>query len=76
MLKFMTFQEMYFQNNFAPEFNVKPKSELKNAPTLVKPKRLKRFPEPGKPLQEEEMRVFVREMTKEIAKILGLKPVA
>jgi threonine synthase len=75
MLKFMTFQEMYFQNNFSPEFNVKPKSELKNAPALVKPKRLKNFPEPGKPLQEEEMRVFVREMTKEIAKILGLKAV-
>ena len=76
MLKFMTFQEMYFQNGFAPEFNVKPRSELKNAPTLVKPKRVAKFPEPGKPLLEEDMRVFVREMTKEIAKILGLKPVA
>jgi threonine synthase len=75
MLKFMTFQEMYFQNGFAPEFNVKPRSELKNAPTLVKPKRLSKFPEPGKPLQEEEMRDFVREMTKEIARILGLKAV-
>jgi threonine synthase len=31
MLKFITFQEMYFQNGFEPEFNVKPKSELKNA---------------------------------------------
>jgi threonine synthase len=75
MLKFMTFQEMYFQNSFAPEFNVKPRSELKNAPTLVKPKHLTKFPEPGKPLQEEEMGDFVREMTKEIAKILDLKPV-
>jgi threonine synthase len=76
MLKFMTFQEMYFQNGFAPEFNVKPRSELKNAPTLVKPKSVAKYPEPGKPLLEEDMRVFVREMTKEIAKILGLKPVA
>jgi threonine synthase len=76
MLKFVTFQEMYFQNGFAPEFNVKPKSELKNAPTLVKPKRVAKYPEPGKPLQEEEMRNFVHEMTKEIAKILDLKPIA
>jgi len=75
MLKFMTFQEMYFQNGFAPEFNVKPRSELKNVPTLVKPKSVAKYPEPGKPLLEEDMRDFVHKMTKEIAKILGLKPV-
>jgi hypothetical protein len=55
---------------------VKPKSELKNAPTLIRPKRIANYPEPGKPLQEEDMSDFVREMTKEIAEILGLKPVA
>ena len=30
----------------------------------------------GKPLREGDMRVFVHEMTKEIAKVLGLKPIA
>jgi len=75
MLKFITFQEMYFQNSFAPEFNIKPRSDLKNAPTLVKPKRLRKYPEPGKPLEGEDMQDFVREMTQEIASILGLKPV-
>ena len=75
MLKFITFQEMYFQNSFAPEFNIKPRSDLKNAPTLVKPKRLTKYPESGKPLEGEDMQDFVREMTQEIASILGLKPV-
>ncbi len=53
-----------------------PKSELKNAPTLVKPKGLTKYPEPGKPLQGEDMKDFVREMTEEIARMLELKPVA
>jgi threonine synthase len=73
MLKFLPFQEMYFQDSFDLEFNVKPKPELKNAPTWVRPKGLKKYPEPGKPLQEEDMQKFTWEMTKEIAAILNLK---
>jgi hypothetical protein len=41
----------------------------------VKPKNLKKFPEPGKPLQEEDMRHFTNEMATEIAKILNLKKI-
>ncbi len=73
MLKFLPFQEMYFQDSFEPEFNIKPRPELKNAPTWVKPKDLAKYPEPGKPLQGEDMQEFIREMTKEIAGILKLK---
>ncbi|UCF57151.1 MAG: threonine synthase [Deltaproteobacteria bacterium] len=76
ILKFLTFQEMYFKDSFGPEFNVRPRSELKNAPTLVKPKNLPKYPEPGKPLEGKDMQDFVREMTKEIARILDLDPVA
>ena len=50
MLKFLTFQEMYFHNTFGPEFDVRPRAELKNLPMLVKPEDLRKHPEPGKPL--------------------------
>jgi threonine synthase len=73
ILKFAVFQEMYFNDSFAPEFDVRPKEELKNAPIMVKPEKIRKYPEPGKPLQGEDMKVFIREMTTEIAKILGLE---
>ena len=73
MLKFITFQDMYFQDSFPPEFGVTPREELKNAPSLIKPQRLQKFPEPGKPLQGEEMEQFIHETVAEIARILNLK---
>ena len=73
MLKFLSFQEMYFQDAFAPEFQVKPREELKNAPVLVKASTVDEFPEPGRPLQGEAMKRFVDQTAAEIARILGLK---
>jgi threonine synthase len=73
MLKFVTFQDMYFQDTFPPEFGVTPRQELKNAPSLIKPEKLERFPQPGKPLQGEDMKRFIDETVAEIARILGLK---
>ena len=73
MLKFITFQDMYFHDTFPPEFGVTPREELKNAPSLLKPKKLKRFPQPGKPLQEGDMKRFIDETVAEIARILELK---
>jgi threonine synthase len=73
MLKFITFQDMYFQDTFPPEFGVTPREELKNAPSLIKPERLQRFPQPGKPLQGEDMKRFIEETVAEIARILELK---
>jgi len=34
-LKFIGFQEMYFENTFPPEFGVTPKPELANRPELI-----------------------------------------
>jgi threonine synthase len=73
MLKFVSFQEMYFQNRFPPEFEVIPKKELINAPRYVRPDDLQVFPEPGRPLHGQEMEGFVGKMAMEIARILGLK---
>ncbi|MBN2061786.1 MAG: threonine synthase [Deltaproteobacteria bacterium] len=73
VLKFQSFQEMYFNDNFGPEFNVSPKKELMNSPTLVKPQSLKKYPKPGKPLQGKDMKRFIEEMSSEIAGILKLE---
>ncbi len=73
MLKFLSFQERYFNDSFEPEFNVKPVQELKNFPMLVKPSKLGKFPAPGNPLTVKEMEEFVTMMSSEIAGILGLE---
>jgi len=72
-LKFSVFQDMYFNDNFDREFNIRPRSELRNSPIFVMPKNLKKYPEPGKPLQTKDMQLFIQEMTVEIAEILGLE---
>lgn len=73
MLKFISFQEMYFNGSFDPEFGVIPKKELQNAPQLVKPENLMKFPEPGKPLDGEDLKNFVNSIASEIAQILNLE---
>lgn len=73
MLKFASFQEMYFNDSFGPEFEVKPRPELKNRPLLVKPDSIKTYPAPGKPLAGQEMKQFVNAMAAEIARILNLR---
>ena len=73
MLKFLTFQEMYFEDRFGSEFEVVPKQELRNAPILVRPDTVRKFPEPGEPLEGEEMDRFVNQMAQAIAEILGIE---
>ncbi len=73
MLKFAVFQDMYFNDTFDPAFQVVPKKELQNAPLQVMAQGLTKYPEPGKPLQGEDMTSFVRETAREIAKLLDLK---
>ncbi|MEJ2726632.1 MAG: threonine synthase [Deltaproteobacteria bacterium] len=59
MLKFIPFQEMYFQDTFGPDFNVRPREDLKNAPVLVKPRGAGKYPKPGRPLQGKDLRRFI-----------------
>ena len=74
MLKFIPFQEMYFSDGFGPEFEIKPREDLKNAPRMVKPRNVSTYPKPGRPLPPEEMKRFVREVASEIGRILDLEP--
>jgi len=71
-LKFIGFQQMYFEDSFPPEFGIKPRRDLINSPQLVRAKGLERLPEPGRPLEGEEMNEFVRLTALDIAKRLGL----
>jgi threonine synthase len=75
MLKFLTFQEMYFNDSFGPDYNVRPRSELKNAPRLMKAKKIDKYPEHGKPLHGEDLKQFIHETSLEIAKILNLEKI-
>jgi threonine synthase len=72
-LKFAGFQEMYFDRQFPPEFNIKPDSDLINAPVYVHPDGLEHIPAPGKPLTGKDFEAFVRRVSEEIAGLLDLK---
>jgi threonine synthase len=71
-LKFAGFQEMYFEQQFPPEFNIKPDPDLINAPVYVHPKDLKAVPAPGKPLTDKALDTFVRRVSEDIAGIFNL----
>ena len=64
MLKFISFQQMYFDDSFPPEFEVSPRDELKNIP-------LKINAEKG----EGDYNLFIRDVADKIADILDLKEV-
>ncbi len=72
-LKFSGFQEMYFEQQFPPEFNIKSDSDLINAPLYVQPKGLEHVPAPGKPLTGKDFEAFVHRVSEEIAGLLDLK---
>ena len=72
-LKFAGFQQMYFERQFPPEFDIRPDRELINTPLLVQPAKLPKVPAPGKPLHGQELEAFVESVADEIAGRLKLK---
>jgi threonine synthase len=60
-LKFVGFQEMYFNNTFPPEFEVLPKPEYQNQPRLLAPK-------------TEDPAGKTADLAGQIAQLLGLTP--
>ncbi len=71
-LKFIGFQQMYFEDSFPAEFGVKARPELTNAPQEVVAPGLTALPAPGKPLEGEAFTRFVEATAREIARRLGL----
>jgi threonine synthase len=72
-LKFAEFQEMYFQQQFPPEYNVQIDTNLVNAPVYVHPEDLEQVPAPGKPLSDDAFDDFVCRVSQDIAGYLKLK---
>lgn len=60
-LKFIGFQQMYFDNTFPPEFEVTPKAEYQNRPQLLTPK-------------TDEAEKKTADLAGQIAALLGLTP--
>jgi threonine synthase len=71
-LKFAGFQDMYFENRFPDEYEVRPQAELINRPVYVHPNTLDEVPAPDKPLKGPAFDRFVHEVTRWIADDLCL----
>jgi threonine synthase len=72
-LKFSGFQDMYFENTFPAGYEVLPDKSLINFPVLIHPEGLDKVPVPGKPLAENDLNIFVKRVSDEIAGMLDLK---
>jgi threonine synthase len=72
-LKFAGFQDMYFENRFPPEYEIRPDESLINRPVLVHPEDLEAVPAPGAPLTEAAFARFVRRTAEEIGNALQLE---
>ncbi len=59
-LKFIGFQEKYFQNSFPPEYNIQPKKKFINHPVTLKNRDKKNYQQ------------FIEKTAENIAKILGI----
>jgi len=75
-LKFSGFQDLYFENKFPEEFNIRPNNELVNAPVYMRPADLEKIPTPGNPLEGDDLKRFVQRVSEEIARALSLKKIA
>ncbi len=71
-LKFVGFQDMYFQGKLEQDFNVVSKPELINLPVKIRPGQLK-LPQPGKPLAGKDMERFIQAAAEAVALQLNLK---
>jgi threonine synthase len=72
-LKFAGFQEMYFEQQFPPDYRISPRQELINTPVYVHPPDLDKVPAPGRPLAGKDFEHFVQRMAEEISRMLDLK---
>jgi len=72
-IKFAGFQEMYFEQQFPPDYKISPRQELINIPVYVHPADLNKVPAPGQPLEGKDFEHFVQRMAEEISKMLDLK---
>lgn len=71
-LKFAGFQDLYFENRFSEDFEVRPDPALINLPAYVQPEDLEEVPAPGRPLSGPALERFIYGVTQAIADDLKL----
>ncbi|SLM31738.1 ThrC [Desulfamplus magnetovallimortis] len=71
-IKFSGFQDKYYTKTLSDEYRVVSKQELINTPILMMPDNPEKIPAQGKPLGEEDFRVFVDDICRKIARELEL----
>jgi threonine synthase len=72
-LKFAGFQQMYFEQQFPPEYGITVDPQLVNAPLYLQLQDLEKLPAPGNPLNGLDLDLFVQRVSEEIADRLNLK---
>jgi threonine synthase len=72
-IKFSGFQDMYFENRLYNEYGIFSDKSLVNLPVLVHPKNLKKVPAQGKPLKEDDFKIFLNSVSDRIAELLELQ---
>jgi threonine synthase len=73
VLKFSSFQDMYLNDEFPPEFKVRPRKEFQNTPIPLEPQGLGELPRGEVPSSGEDHNRFIDAIVAEIAKTLDLK---
>jgi threonine synthase len=73
VLKFASFQDMYLNNRFPPEFKVTPREEFRNAPISIQPEGLEQLLQSGTPIQGRDRDLFIDAIVAEVVKVLHLE---
>ncbi len=72
-MKFSGFQTLYFEEKIPDDYKIKPNPELINAPKLIMPDDSRKMPHQGNPLNEDDFKIFAKDVSGKIAKELKLK---
>ncbi|MBF0228909.1 MAG: threonine synthase [Desulfamplus sp.] len=72
-IKFSGFQDQYFQKTINKEYSIVPNKSLINTPTLVMPDNKDNVPAQGKPLSDEDFKIFAGDISRKIAAELNLE---
>jgi hypothetical protein len=71
-MKFSGFQDLYFADKLQADFHIQAEDNLINVPIYLHPNTLDKVPAPGKPLMDNDLKVFVQTMAEAIANDLDL----
>ncbi len=71
-IKFSGFQDQYFQKTIDKDYDIEPNQSLINMPSLVMPEDREKIPAQGKPLSDDDFKIFADDILSKIAIELNL----